>query len=123
MQAEAKRARADLQSAQAQPPPTAPEDLRAAAAAVRRRAAECEAHRAEAEAAGAQYTAQLELMAVQLQQAQDLQTAAREAVRRAALEPLPVTLQVWNQFLTAYAVLYWESSRLEGRSLIACTSL
>eukprot|EP00892_Ulva_mutabilis_P010632 jgi/Ulvmu1/7941/UM004_0174.1 len=92
-QAEAKQARAELQSAQAQPPPTPPEGLRAAAAAARRRAAECEARRADAEAAAAGFTEQLELMAKQLQQARDLQAAAREAVRRAALEPLPVALQ------------------------------
>lgn len=93
MQAEAKRARAELQSAQSLPLPMPPEGLRAAAAAARRRTAECEARRAEAEAAAAEFAEQLELMATQLQQARDLQAAAREAVRRAALEPLPLALQ------------------------------
>lgn len=89
MQADAKKKRAQLTAAQAETPQVAVEALHVNIAAARRRAADAERTRCEAEAMSAEYTQQLELLARQLEEARQMQRRARDAAEQATLATPP----------------------------------
>lgn len=93
---DAKKKRAQLSAAQAETPQVAVEALHVDIAATRRRAADAERTRCEAESISAEYTRQLELLARQLEEARAMQRRAREAADRATLAtpPAPQTSEI-----------------------------